>query len=209
MKKLNLIVLTLAVATVIVGCKKKGDFFTDKDTYKQGEVITVTNTTEKEAKHYKWDFGGEEVIAENPVYEIPENAPVGTFTISILPVNSLNTTDNWKRNSKTVTIEEAEQAKFLFYLPTPWTGSADEECTITRYNEDGSVAEIITIDVDADYPDCGSSNNPGAATFDNLKSGEHEFLFEGSSSSGGYTVGATLELEDGFDCRIVDVNDML
>lgn len=200
--------MTVALVAVVFGCKKTGDFYTDKEVYYQGEVITVTNTTEKSSKHYKWDFGGEEVVADDPIYELPKNAPVGTFTISILPVNSLNTTDNWKSNSKSVTILEAEEAKFLFYLPSPRTFSDDETCTITLYDEDGNIAEQLTIDVNATYPVCASNNNPSAATFDNLKSGEHDFYISGSSLTGGYSFPITLELEDGFDCRIIDVSSL-
>ena len=80
MKNLAITILLGSAMAVATGCKKKGDFTTDKAVYKQGEVITVTNTTVKGAENYTWTFGGVEVVGENPVYTIPENTPVGVGT---------------------------------------------------------------------------------------------------------------------------------
>ena len=135
MKKLAVTLLLGSAFAVATGCKKKGDFTTDKMVYKQGEVIYVTNTTEKEAKNYTWTFGGVEVVGDNPVYTIPDNTPVGTFEISILPHNFENTSDSWKRTTMSVMVEEAEEAQVMFYLPTPRTGSSDETFTVSLNGE--------------------------------------------------------------------------
>ena len=202
MKKLKILFSVIMIFSLFMSCKKSGDFTTDKTTYKQGEVITVTNTTKKASKYYKWDFGGVEIVDLNPVYTLPKTTPVGSFTISILPVNSLNTTDNWKKGSKTVSVEEAEEAKFLFYLSQPVLSASDEVCIITIEGMSK------TISVNSIAPSCESNNNLHAATFDNLKSGDYNYTINGSSSSGSYSFSGVLELEDGFDCRIIDVYDL-
>ena len=137
---------------------------------------------------------------------MPNNTPIGSFTISVLPANSLNVTDSWKRHSATVTIQEAEEAKFLFYLPTPKTGDWTETCTVTVFTDDGNI--VKTLSPGGSTPNCESNNNLDAATFDNLASGEYDVNFSGSSNSGFYDVTYTFELEDGFDCRIVNVSSL-
>lgn len=204
-KTLFLASLTLAIG--FTSCKKSGDFTTDKDTYKQGEVITITNTTEKASKYYKWTFGGVEVEGEAPVYTIPENTPVGSFTITVLPVNSLNTTDNWKKSSRTVMIEEAEEAKAIFFLPSAyWPNGTNESCTVTLTVDGTDLSDVIY--VNSSIPDCSSNNNLSAATFDNLKSGTYNYIVDGSSSAGSYYLWGSIELEDGFDCRLIDVTKL-
>lgn len=207
MRKKYSILLLAVFGFGILSCKKSGDFTTDKDTYKQGEVITITNTTEKASKYYKWTFGGVEIEGEAPVYTIPENTPIGSFTITVLPVNSLNTTDNWKKSSRTVMIEEAEKAKAIFFLPKPyWPNGTNESCTITLTVDGTDLSETIT--VNASIPDCDSNNNLSAATFDNLKSGTYSYIVDGSSSTGSYYLFGSIELEDGFDCRLIDVSKL-
>jgi hypothetical protein len=207
MRKKYIIILLAVFGFGILSCKKSGDFTTDKDTYKQGEVITITNTTEKASKYYKWTFGGVEIEGEAPVYTIPENTPIGSFTITVLPVNSLNTTDNWKKSSRTVMIEEAEKAKAIFFLPKPyWPNGTNESCTITLTVDGTDLSETIT--VNASIPDCDSNNNLSAATFDNLKSGTYSYIVDGSSSTGSYYLFGSIELEDGFDCRLIDVSKL-
>ena len=202
-KTLTLLTVT---ALAMLSCKKTGDFTTDKTTYKQGEVITVTNTTEKPSKFYKWDFGGVEIEGENPVYTIPENTPVGSFTISILPVNNLNTTDNWKRSSRTVMIEEAEKAKVIFFLPEPYfQGGTNETCTII-FDKDDSTVESKSVGVFSTFPSCESNNNLQAATFDNLPAGTYSYTLDGTSSIGSYFLSGSVTLEDGFDCRLIDIS---
>lgn len=206
--KFKILFLSIAIISLsITSCKKKGDFTTDKTTYQQGEVITVTNTTEKASKYYKWTFGGVEIEGENPVYTIPENTPVGSFTITVLPVNSLSTTANSKESSRTVMIEEAEKAKAIFFLPEPyWANGTNESCTITFTVDGTNLSETIT--VNASVPDCNSNNNLSAATFDNLKSGMYDYNVDGSSSAGSYNLSGSLDLEDGFDCRLIDVTKL-
>lgn len=185
----------------ISSCKKSGDFTTDKEVYKQGEVITVTNKTEKASKYYKWNFGGAEVVGVNPVYTIPNNTPVGSFDITILPVNSMNTTNNWKSTTKSVMIEEAEEAKVIFFLQSPVTGGSNETCTITFEGENKTVSAY------ASTPSCDNNNNLDAATFDNLPSGTYDFTLSGSSSGGSYFYQGSVELEDGFDCRLINISN--
>ncbi|MFD1550635.1 hypothetical protein DNU06_14890 [Putridiphycobacter roseus] len=199
MQKKQFLFTTLIICLLLISCKKNGEFITDKTTYKQGEIITVSNTTEKSSKFYKWDFGGVEIIEINPTYTLPENTPVGSFTISILPVNSLNTTDNWKKGSKTVDIVEAEEAKFLFYLSAPILSASDEICVITI----GDVSKEVAVHELA--PNCESKNNLNAVTFDHLKPGTYDYLIHGSSSSGEYTLTGKSTLTYGYDCQIIDI----
>lgn len=204
MKHFKIFTLTLVLLIGVVGCKKTGDFTTDKSVYTQGDVITTSNTTKKTSEFYKWTFGGIEVVADEPIYTIPDNTPVGTFEISMLPVNNLNVTDSWKRTSRYVNIEEAEKGKIIFFLPTTYftSGASDEEATITINGESK------TIIIYSSYPSCESNNNLFAATFDNLKSGDHDYIINGSSSNSSYYLSGSIEVEDGFDCRIINITDL-
>lgn len=199
MKKLSILSLIAILALSITGCKKKGQFTTDKETYKQGEVITVTNETEKSAKYYSWTFGGVEVQGENPVYTIPESTPVGSFEISILPKNSQGTTDSWKRNSKTVMVEEGDFARVTFYIVNPRTGNQNE--TFSVNTPDGQVYGGSVINY---TPTCGV-NVSGAIVFENLPAGDFDYQVLGSSSSGSYNLTGTVTLESGSDCQRVDI----
>ncbi|MFK7783833.1 MAG: hypothetical protein AB8B56_01890 [Crocinitomicaceae bacterium] len=200
MKKLVIGILCVSAVLTSVGCKKKGDFTTDKAVYIQGEVITVTNTTEKGAENYTWRFGGVEVVGENPVYTIPKSTPVGTFEISILPHNFENTSDSWKRTTMSVMVEEAEEAKMIFYLPSPRTGSPNETFSVTIDSETkyGSVGNSYSC----------TSTNPNAATFKDMPSGEYDYEISGSSSSGTYYLYGTVELENGFSCEPINVTNL-
>jgi len=201
------LVLTAALAVTIglSACKKRGDFTTDKQEYAQGDVITVTNTTQKASEFYKWDFGGVEVIAENPIYTLPENTPVGTFTINVLPVNSLNTTDNWKGYSRTVNVVEAEKAKVIFYLPESSLSGSNEEWEVEMTVNGETISKTIT--GTSGFPDCDNNNNFNAITFDNLPSGDYLLTIRGTSSTSSVTYNDAVNLENGFDCRIIDLAD--
>jgi hypothetical protein len=200
MKNLTTLALVVILALAATGCKKKGQFSTDKETYKQGDIITVTNETKKSAKYYSWSLGGTSVEGENPVFTIPESTPVGSFEISILPKNSKNTTGSWKENSNTVMIEAAEKAEIIFHLPSPRTGSSSETFTVTIDNVDhsGSVYSYT--------PTCGESN-PYAATFDNMAAGEYYYTIYGSGS-GSYNLSGYVTLDDGFDCQRINVKNL-
>ncbi|MFK8044636.1 MAG: hypothetical protein AB8B72_04025 [Crocinitomicaceae bacterium] len=207
MKTKLILTAALAITVGLTACKKRGDFTTDKQEYAQGDVITVTNTTEKASEFYKWYFNGVEVIDENPVYTIPEETPVGSFTIKVLPVNSLNTTANSKEYSRTVNIVEAEKAQVIFFLPQPyWAGGTNENCTVT-FTQPGQVNQR-TIGVDPTIPNCESSNNLSAFQIENLKSGTYDYNVSGSSSAGSYDLSGTITLDDGFDCRIIDISKL-
>ncbi|MFK8036946.1 MAG: hypothetical protein AB8B74_01550 [Crocinitomicaceae bacterium] len=202
------IVLTvvLAVSLGLTSCKKRGDFTTDKEEYAQGEVITVTNTTVKESEFYKWDFGGVEVIDKNPIYTLPENTPVGSFTINVLPVNSLNTTGNWKEYSRTVNIVEAEKAKIIFFLSKSALSGSNETWTVETTVRDETVSKTLS-DISSFAPNCESNNNLDAITFDNLPSGDYLFTIKGTSSTSNIIYNDAVNLENGFDCRIIDLAD--
>lgn len=190
MKKTIFSSLSVILIIGIQSCgKKKGSFTTDKSTYTQRELITVSNTTVKESTYYKWSFGGTEIVGKNPSFTIPDNTPAGSFEIKVLPTNNLSTTSNFKEHSEFVTIVDAEEGVLTFWKLKN-NNFTKGNIQITINGQTKTISQEYS-----SSPTCGESGS-GCAIFTGLKKGKYEYTAVGSNLN----IGGNVTISKPFDC---------